>query len=291
LRLEHEPLPDQPFRVDTTLRLWPGLAIASVRSSLLRVGRTRQLVDDGDDSLILQIASCAGSASQLGRTVAVKPGDAIVLSAADVGHFTFATASDALALRLPREPLAQLVRDLGAALVRPLPAGAPALRLLTRYVATLEAMSERPAPDLQHVAATHVHDLVSMALGVSGDAAEIAKARGVRAARLAAIKADILANLGERDLSLDAVAVRQGISPIYLRKLLEGEDTSFTQFVLSARLARAHRLLRDPRFAGRPIGSIATEAGFGDLSYFNRVFRHRYGATPSDVRAAAGSSY
>ncbi|RVC16943.1 AraC family transcriptional regulator, partial [Mesorhizobium sp. M7A.F.Ca.AU.002.02.1.1] len=27
--------------------------------------------------------------------------------------------------------------------------------------------------------------------------------------------------------------------------------------------------------------------GFNDLSYFNRAFRRRYGATPSDVRAAA----
>ena len=27
--------------------------------------------------------------------------------------------------------------------------------------------------------------------------------------------------------------------------------------------------------------------GFGDLSHFNRVFRRRYGATPSDVRAAS----
>jgi AraC-like DNA-binding protein len=29
------------------------------------------------------------------------------------------------------------------------------------------------------------------------------------------------------------------------------------------------------------------DAGFGDLSTFNREFRRRYGATPSDVRAAA----
>jgi AraC-like DNA-binding protein len=32
---------------------------------------------------------------------------------------------------------------------------------------------------------------------------------------------------------------------------------------------------------------VAYEAGFGDLSYFNRTFRRRYGATPSDVREAA----
>jgi len=53
------------------------------------------------------------------------------------------------------------------------------------------------------------------------------------------------------------------------------------------RLLRAHRMLSDPARAQRPIGAIAFEVGFGDLSYFNRAFRRRYGVTPSDVRANA----
>jgi AraC-like DNA-binding protein len=288
LRLEHEPLPDQPFHVDTALRMLPGLAVATVHSSLLRVGRTRPLITDGDDSLILQIASCPGVASQLGRTVAVTPGDGVVLSAADVGHFTFSATSDALALRLPRAPLTQLVRDLGAVLVRPLPSGMPALRLLKRYIGVFENVSAPATPDLQHLAVTHVYDLVAMALGATRHAAEIAEGRGIRAARLRAIKANILAHLGGRDLSIDVVAAREGISPVYIRKLFEGEGTSFSEFVLDQRLIRVHRTLSDPRFAARPIGAIALEAGFGDLSYFNRVFRRRYGESPSDVRAAAG---
>jgi AraC-like DNA-binding protein len=32
---------------------------------------------------------------------------------------------------------------------------------------------------------------------------------------------------------------------------------------------------------------IAFDAGFGDLSYFNRVFRQRYGDTPSGIRMLA----
>jgi AraC-like DNA-binding protein len=52
-------------------------------------------------------------------------------------------------------------------------------------------------------------------------------------------------------------------------------------------LAHAHRMLGDPRQAGGKISSIALDAGFGDLSYFYRVFRRHYGASPSDVRAGA----
>jgi AraC-like DNA-binding protein len=46
-------------------------------------------------------------------------------------------------------------------------------------------------------------------------------------------------------------------------------------------------LLSDPRCAGRKISAVAFDAGFSDLSYFNRTFRRRYGASPSELRAAA----
>jgi AraC-like DNA-binding protein len=35
------------------------------------------------------------------------------------------------------------------------------------------------------------------------------------------------------------------------------------------------------------ISDIAAEAGFSEVTAFNRAFRRRYGATPSDVRAGA----
>jgi AraC-like DNA-binding protein len=43
-------------------------------------------------------------------------------------------------------------------------------------------------------------------------------------------------------------------------------------------------MLTDLNYADRSISAVAFEAGFGDLSYFNRTFRRRFGATPSDVR-------
>ena len=46
-------------------------------------------------------------------------------------------------------------------------------------------------------------------------------------------------------------------------------------------------MLRDPRYAAWTISAVAYSVGFGDLSYFNRTFRRRFGATPSDIRAAA----
>jgi hypothetical protein len=149
LRLEMEPQSDTPFHADFALRVLPGVGIVSAASSLVRVGRTRELLADSDDNLILQIASSAGVASQLGREVAVGPGDAVLLSAADIGHFTYASAPEILAVSLPRAALAPLLRDSGAALVRPIPAQSQALRLLLRYLRMVQDMPALAGPELQ----------------------------------------------------------------------------------------------------------------------------------------------
>jgi AraC-like DNA-binding protein len=99
-----------------------------------------------------------------------------------------------------------------------------------------------------------------------------------------AIKADIAQNL-EDNINAAALSIRHGISPRYIRKLFESENTSLSQFVLAQRLIRVHRMLVDPRYSDRNISDIAITAGFGDLSTFNREFRRRFGLTPSDVRA------
>lgn len=73
----------------------------------------------------------------------------------------------------------------------------------------------------------------------------------------------------------------------YIHLLLEETGKSFTHHVLEQRLQKAATLLRDPGWRTRKIADIATEAGFTELSYFNRAFRRHYGATPSDIREAA----
>jgi AraC-like DNA-binding protein len=113
------------------------------------------------------------------------------------------------------------------------------------------------------------------------------RSRGRRAARLGAIKADIAAHLDEQELSINALAAHQRISPRYIQMLFHAEGTTFSRFVLGQRLARAHRVLTDPDYAGWTITGIALEAGFGDLSTFNHAFRRAYGVSPSDVRTAA----
>jgi len=163
------------------------------------------------------------------------------------------------------------VNKLDAALCRPIPADNAALRLLTHYIGILDE-TDTLATDAQRHAVAHVHDLVALALGATRDGAEIAKARGARAARLRVIKDDIGSNLARDDLSVATVAARHRLAVRYVQRLFEAEGVTFTEYVLEARLACVHRMLRDPRLAHVKIGTVACDAGFGDPSYFNGFF-------------------
>jgi AraC-like DNA-binding protein len=173
-------------------------------------------------------------------------------------------------------------------LARPISANAEALRLLVGYV-HLTLKNRQPAsPELSRLFVSHVHDLVALAVGATRDAGEIAYRRGMRAARLRAAKAFIARHIDRNDLSVSDVATHLGVTQRYVHMLFETEDASFTTFIVRQRLALAHRLLADPRMTGHTISAIAFQAGFNDLSHFNRVFRRQFGLTPSAMRRTDG---
>ncbi|WP_157667421.1 helix-turn-helix transcriptional regulator [Comamonas serinivorans] len=188
---------------------------------------------------------------------------------------------------LSRSLLGSLVGDVDAGLWRPLRAH-PATALLTQYACLLrdQDAAALALPELRRAAVLHMHDLAALLIGATGDAAQLARGRGVAAARLLAVRQDIAAHHADPGLSVADVARRQGVTPRHVQALLEEAGETFTALVLAHRLASAHHLLTDARLARRTVSAIALDAGFGDLSYFNRSFRRRYGMTPTEARAA-----
>ena len=56
------------------------------------------------------------------------------------------------------------------------------------------------------------------------------------------------------------------------------------KIAVDARLTRAYAAIGESETRGKSISDIALACGFGDISYFNRSFRARYGIAPSDIR-------
>ena len=238
---------------------------------------------------MLRRSGSSAPVAHLGRDLTVEPnGGAVVLSNCDLNAITFtARPSRMISINLTRKFLWPLVRDFDAVFAHTIPGQIAPLRLLASYIKALLAEPAPPTGECAQLAVAHIYDLAALAMGATRDAVEIASSRGLAAARLREIKSDIAASLPRGDISVAEIAERQRVTPRYVQMLFENEGTTFTEFARNARLDRAYRMLRDPRFADRSISTIAFEAGFSDLSYFNKAFRRQFGGTPSDVRAAS----
>jgi AraC-like DNA-binding protein len=285
-----EALPDAPVYADFMQWRLPGLVLFTAAVEAVRSERTHRHLADGVAELCLSVNLSGGRKLSFGRgrELILHAGESVLWSCAE----PFASIplgrdrGRGFTLRLPRAALAPLVTNIDDAVLRLIPRGTGALKLMASYVGMLGDDEALATPELRRLVVTQLYDLVALAIGATRDAVAIAEGRGVRAARLRAIKADIDEHLAD-DLTVAAVAFRQRISESYVRKLFESEGSSFSECVLGERLIRAHRMLTDPRFAGRSITSVAFDAGFSDVSYFNRSFRRRFGGTPSGIRAEA----
>jgi AraC-like DNA-binding protein len=285
-KMDIEPLAAEDLHAEATLLRMPGLAMMAGRRFAATYRRKREFLDHDGISVTWALSSNC-QAHQVGRIVDVTRGQAIVLTCAEPGHLLVPRLDYYFNLLVPRRCLLPLIADVDDAYGRSIPADNPALQLLTRYIGILQEGGTFAVPELRRQAVLHIHDLIALAIGTTRDAAEIAKSRGARAARLRAIKQDIATQLDQSDLSVATIAARHRLKPRWVQRLFESEGTTFTEYVLAQRLARAHRLLTDPRYANHKVSAIALDIGFGDLSYFNRAFRRRYGTTPSELRAAA----
>jgi AraC-like DNA-binding protein len=286
LNTDIEPIGDAPFHAEAVLTTLPDVVISKNWRSPAHYHVTREHTNRGSDAVFIAILDHGNVAvTQLGRTQMFGAGSAVVVMADHPWSGSLLSEGGFTYLALPRPIMTSLVPILTSMAGTVVASANPALRLLRRYLDLVTADDTLYGNAIAQSVSTHILDLAALALGAHGDAAEIARLRGAKAARLAAIRSDIVANLGHGNLSPDKIAAAHGISPRYIRKLFEEQGSSFSSFVLTERLTKVRRMLADRRYAHLTIAQIALEAGFGDLSYFNRAFRRYFGATPSDFRA------
>jgi len=282
-----EPLPD--CIAEAEIARW---AFGDVGIVLGKLGGLRQVVPPNArefcDEVFLGVnIAGAAVARHRGQELTLQTGDGVLFSNVEAGFTsTRPRPSQFLGLRLPRRMLTPLVANLDRTSMHLIPARHPSLGLLVDYLRLLSSRQTPGSGEIGRAISTHILDLIALSVGADQDAAAQAKCRGVRAARLQAIKADVASHFSDVDLSVVAVAARHSVTPRYVHKLFETEGETFSEYVLARRLEFAHRLLADRRLAERSVTSIALDAGFSDVSYFNRAFRRRYDATPTNVRAA-----
>ena len=274
LKSELEATEGKPFAANLTSHSSPDAQLVMGGLIGARIIRTKQLVIDGNDSLGLMVnRSGVVGISARGRDLRLHPGDAVLTSAEDVTTFERLSLGNCLSIRVPRRVLAPLIVDIDDAVMRIIPEHAPGLRLLVDYATSLVRERAFAVPTLRQLGVAHIHELIARVLGATEEVHELAGRRGVRAARLRKIKSFIVNNCWQQDLSVATVAHEFGVTTRYLQRLFEADGKTFSSFLTEQRLKRAHRMLREPDFAGRPVKSGS------------RSMRWAYGATPSGVRS------
>jgi AraC-like DNA-binding protein len=275
------------FRAKLTLQRAGLVDIIHSSNVALDSVRTPQLVRDGDDSLcVVLLESGSGYQIQCGNDHELAPSTGILCDAGYAGACNFINDAQFWSLRIPRRKIAELLPRVTRFAGAKLDKNITAQRLLFSYLRVIFDIGLN-AGRATELYGEHIIDLVALALGAEGEGRAVAEERGVRAARRSAILHEIEHRSGDPGLSALTVALFLGITPRYVHLLLEETGKSFTHHVLEQRLENAAGLLRDPQWRSRKIAEIAAEAGFTDLSYFNRAFRRHFGATPSDIRENA----
>lgn len=94
----------------------------------------------------------------------------------------------------------------------------------------------------------------------------------------------------DADLTPDRVALALGCSRASLYRLFARRGESVASIIWSSRIERARRMLASAESSGLLIADIAFRCGFREVPTFTRMFRRRFGMTPSEAREGGTAS-
>lgn len=272
-----------PFQSKAILQMQPDLGLMSCFDPAPRwtLNVTSRGIADDDthqDVLIVRPSDGVVVVEQNGQRQTCMQREAIVLDASSAATFIMHDVG--------RIDCLLMARDHRTAM-RHIPHDNGGLIALGHYAAAImRGLLPMNSAALAELAIDYMNGLVSTMIA---EADAPAKPNGQPQDRptlsLLSLKADIETALGRSTLSLEQLAGTYGVTTRYFQKLFEAEGRTFSDYLLERRLERAFHMLRDGNRVHLAVSAIAFEVGFGDLSYFNRTFKKRFGATPREIRA------
>jgi AraC-like DNA-binding protein len=106
---------------------------------------------------------------------------------------------------------------------------------------------------------------------------------------MARVRQYIQTHLTEPDLSIERIALEMRCSKRYLHRVFEEADCSLDRYIWQARLDRCHAALGSPGAMRKSIAEIAFACGFNSSAHFCRMFKQRFGLSPSEFRRQAAT--
>jgi AraC-like DNA-binding protein len=272
-----------PFRGSLQAKHAGPVIIADIATTPSDIIRGTAHIADGNDAVVFLLwQQGLGLVAQGDRENQLDTSNALMIDNARTATLSAEANCRFWGLTIPRNKFAGVAPNVFRLLGSKLNDNRQSLRLLSGYLTFARDLGDTPTARLF---GDHLIDLVSLAVAGDANASGLEDRGGIRAARFSAVLRAISTQLTDPGLSAATIAAQLGVTPRYVHLLLEQSGRTFSQHVLQGRLEKAEQHLSDDTGQCRRIADIALEAGFSDLSYFNRTFRRHFGDTPTGIRA------
>ncbi|WP_425298487.1 helix-turn-helix domain-containing protein [Rathayibacter oskolensis] len=250
----------------------------------------RQSRDGTPPSVMVSVLESGATRLEQDGTVAdLRAGDIVLATTTRPYRIRFAPGTNRSTFQIPVSLLelpVGLVDSRVATVFRPTDPVVAAVSGFLRAAAQAATLTSAPLPDAP---ALERPTLAMVATLLTLPVAEEAVGRAARAQSLGIrILTHVQTRLADPDLSARTVAAALGVSERSVYAALARSGVGLGDRIREGRLALATRALADDPLAS--ISAIAHECGFADHSHFTRVFRARYGITPSDWRRGAAGA-
>ncbi|WP_372660991.1 helix-turn-helix domain-containing protein [Hydrogenophaga sp.] len=216
---------------------------------------------------------------QGGQMVQLRPGDAVLVDAAQSYELHFPESVACLSIQMPRSWLGQWLERVDV----------PQPRVVHRdqgWGQTLSALCLQLGKDPALAAAMPAAAL-SEQLGVllSATLSPVPVEQQSRARQLYTDALALIRSLqGDHSLRVDDVAQRLGVSVRSLHRSFALAGQTVAASLRQHRLLQAQAMLAQRRFAGLPVSEVGRRCGYQDASHFVRDFQREVGTTPARWR-------
>ena len=218
---------------------------------------------------------------QLGRNVRCEPGGFILERGDEPYRFLYSDHNDLYVMKVSKKDLSERVRDPDNLCAQVFNGSSGIGALFTNMTERLFAEANAMTDGTELVLSRQLLELLSLALKGNANAVT-SSASAVRSAHIKRVEDYIRQNLSDPALSPDIVAEACGISKRYLHDLFKDVNATVSKQIRDQRLLAARDRLEMPTITS--IADISYRFGFSDQAHFSRLFRAKFGMSPSSYR-------
>ncbi|WP_221795081.1 helix-turn-helix domain-containing protein [Aquisediminimonas sediminicola] len=229
---------------------------------------------------ILYIASGSECLIIDGREIELLPGNFVVWDSTRPMTFITGEKLHQITLAVSHDRLHRVLPQVSDYVGKPIIAKSGLNRLFAEHILSLD----NQFGELPRDRADSILDATLNMLAITIGASEARNNQTSNAKLFERVKNYIDKNLDDFDLSIAAVAEKNGISARHLHRLFHSLDTTAANYIMRRRLDRCRQELSSPAFTRSTITDIAFRWGFSDSSTFSKVFRREFNISPRDFR-------